>query len=1006
MVLTTQERAITTTREQGHEIGVYLGPKRGWLDESAITTAWLPSPGAGWSDRTGAVLLSSGLTFGHDGRGYSLTFTVANESRTVYADDLAVALTARHWDGAAWSAWQLVMWGYLDGAGRQRQGLNLDQTGERTVTYAGYWDKLAVPAHRFGRPNLATGATVVASTPALATPAAEAPLEYVSQADCAASRLIDGNTDTVAVADVVADPALPALGDVDTPRITRAYAGRTVRTIGAGNEPLFVELGVGHNLTPWGDCESADAFPLGGDGLPSIADRGNQVTTLQTDSPHGGTSALRILARANANPNIGSGVVWEVHSPYVNVPMKLGYWIKAKDATMVGRTVHHRAASYSGQAYDYVVTLPSAWQYFEHVFDSSGAGGGAYLRWNADFWQQGTDLSWDLDDIRLSVGYSSNEYGQGLWFAYDNGAGGVKWINLGQLATPGGTDLRVPADDTIVVCDDVATFRAKFDPGGRTVLQLKNIAPDWFFGPGIGKFKIAHGANPNANGGGAQQYFQYDNVNMSTVDEFNPAALAWQPYQAMHRAAPALTGAYVVEDFPSTGLLGTAYGAAYWWLDLGAYKPTWLTYGVSATDTTLTVDDADEFPDPSQSPWLYECLRIGTERMLYFTKDGNRLGGLARGWGGTVAATHAAGDSVTPDLPFRSGDVGSAQTGWLVDLIELRRKPGTPVIADGAILTSNLLTPTDPSTSAARWERNADWQLWSRFAGNTSDVLSVPPPEGYRQIRHICVVIDRMARSADGAPQRAKLNEVVARKYVPGAGSGYSGHGAGTLSAVLAHLLTQHGQVPASKVTIAGSPLPIGDLPLTPTTVAQAITSLEGSGLLKVWLDPANVVWITPDPASPAFDGTQVTWTWDESNSVGELVATWSAAHAVSQAKVTAREVATLRTYSAAYPPRPATLGTVLEVNGIVVRNAGEARAVAEARYRAGNARRELTVHAGAVTWLRPYLRVLVEYPNLDLGGNMDGINCYVAGWSARLGLDAAGGVLWDCDVSLRELAL
>ncbi|MDT9071199.1 hypothetical protein, partial [Escherichia coli] len=89
--------------------------------------------------------------------------------------DLAVAVVGRHFYQGAYTAWELIAWGYLDGSGRQSRDVGLEATGERLAVYVDYWEKTEVPSHQFGARNLATGATVVGSTPPLDTPAAEAP---------------------------------------------------------------------------------------------------------------------------------------------------------------------------------------------------------------------------------------------------------------------------------------------------------------------------------------------------------------------------------------------------------------------------------------------------------------------------------------------------------------------------------------------------------------------------------------------------------------------------------------------------------------------------------------------------------------------------------------------------------------------------------------------------------------------------------------------------------------
>ena len=145
---TVTEQAITEAHVASQEFGWWLGPRRGDLDEAAIVAGWLPSTGAGWVDQSATVLAEADVPW--EGRGFGLRFTVADEARLTWADDLAVALVARSYLDGAYTAWALVAWGYLTGEGRQRAGVALDQTGERVATYAGYWGQINLPAHRFG----------------------------------------------------------------------------------------------------------------------------------------------------------------------------------------------------------------------------------------------------------------------------------------------------------------------------------------------------------------------------------------------------------------------------------------------------------------------------------------------------------------------------------------------------------------------------------------------------------------------------------------------------------------------------------------------------------------------------------------------------------------------------------------------------------------------------------------------------------------------------------------
>lgn len=69
------------------------------------------------------------------------------------------------------------------------------------------------------------------------------------------------------------------------------------------------------------------------------------------------------------------------------------------------------------------------------------------------------------------------------------------------------------------------------------------------------------------------------------------------------------------------------------------YVETTLGSNISYTDTTISLTDASGFPKRGQ-------LKVGDERILYTGKTGNSLTGCVRGYKGTIAASHTAGDAV------------------------------------------------------------------------------------------------------------------------------------------------------------------------------------------------------------------------------------------------------------------------------------------------------------------------------------------------------------------------
>jgi hypothetical protein len=988
--ISSQHLALLQTHESASRVEVWLGPARGDLDEAAITDGWLPTTGDGWQDMSGSVLLTEGIDLAHDGRGYAITFTVADESRLVWADDLAVAVVSRHWDGAAWTDRTLDAWGYLSGEGRQQLGQNLDQTGQRTATYTGYWDRTTIPAHRFGRRNLAQGATVAGASDALASVTAEAGVEYISQDDNAASKAIDGNADTPYIADVIADPTQPTIGGDTKPRLLRAYAGRTTRSIGAGNEPVWVEVSYTHQVATWGAFTSSGAVPdLFGYGSNTRSD-GQVVSTINTG---GGFYQVRALQQAGSDAM--NGVQWNLDFGLSGRAWKLRLEFKAASPGSIGRRMFATlkdldpGAGAGAQAF---LSLTDQWQTHDLDLDSANYGGVVlrFQNYRGDVSDQDVYFAFRFS---LWVGYSDLQHArentsERLFISYDDGNGVTRTQRIAFDLANGADDWRIPPLGSVIVADDAATFRAKFDPGDRQVFQMRNLQPEWFFGPGVGKVALRYGTNPNRN-----QYAPSGTTLVDSID-FTTNGLSWTPTQGVSRQSPIGTGAFAVEDYPHVGLLPGAYGAAYLWLDLKAYSAPVLTLPMDSTQLTMQVDDGDRLT-PGQE------ASIGSERVLV----GDRTDGdfaIVRHQGGTTAAAHSAGDTVTPRV------AGAAQTGPQWDAVEIRRKPGTPAILAGAVISSNLATPGDPSSGGSKWERHPDWSLVARFDNSAgAEVITVRPQEGVRQARHVCVVIDRMARRG-GVPQRAKLNEVVVREWLPGgnAGGGWSGHGASNVAEVAAHLLTRHGGVPASKVALTASPAPMGDLPVAGAPLSRALANLEDDGALRVWCDPYNAVTVAPDPASPQYDAREPYATLDASVLLGELSGSWGVRAPVAQVRGTFRETATLRTHMISYPDIPGLLGEVVEIRG-TVRSWQDGRDRCEREYRARNARRtpqQATI--GPAPWLRPWLRVVYDSAELDAGGQWQGVNCCIRAFAIRYEAGPGGGAVCTCSLTLQETVL
>lgn len=979
---TLTEAAVTEGRAVSQEVRWFLGPARSVLDETTIVGAWTPIGVAGWTDRSGDVLGSAEVAM--TGRGYQATFTVADEARATWADDLAVAVCVRSYLDGAYTAWALLCLGYLDGSGTQRRGVDLLQTGDRLITYTGYWEQTNLPAHRFGTRNLMDGASLTGSTGALSTPSAEAPKEYISQDDCTGTKAIDGNVDTVAISPLLADAAPPGtIGQTADPRLAWLYAGRTSRTPGAGNEPIAVGLYCQRDaLGGWGAFTNAGT-------VPNLSEQGtnqpNNSYVVGTIDTGNGKYIARILAQPG-NPDAKNYVQWNIGTPN-NVPLRLELTIKAGSTPSIGRTVLLQAGAFDGGVKDTTITLSSSWSTYTFDYDNSGARGFLF-RPRAGRLELATDDLYYEFRLKLYAGYcdESPDHGR-LFLAYDNGAGEQRWIRPAfDLTNPAWT---IPPGKLVFLVDDPVLFKAKFDPGDALVLGLKNLFPGFYFGPGVGKLKLAYNTNPLRNdySGGTTPYTGGGTL----IEEINFATngLTWSPFASLERRSPSGTGGLVVNDYPQPSLnTASSYGPSWWQYSLPTYVAPRLTAPVSIGGTRLPVDDSEEFP-PSGN--VYVGNSPGPYGVAAFTgKDGDSL---------ILAVPLLNAYGVGTQLWAEYG--GARRTTWLVDGVRVRRKPGTPQIADGKVITTSLPSPGSPSPD---YERGTDWDLYGAFA-DVSDEAALAAPEGPRPVAGLTAIIARMAQPY-GVVERGKVNEIVAYQHKPGnAAGGWVGHAVTHLSAVLGHLLTQHGSVPLSKVSVVGSTPQIGDLPVTPTTLAQAVDQLCRSGRLTVTADPYGAVTIAPDPASPAYTAATVVYTFTEANVLGTVEAGWTRAHAVAQVRYTAREAASMRVYTGRYPSRPAQLGQIVELRDLLVRSGREAVDSGEAEYRSGNARRSYRFSTGFAPWLRWGDRVVCDFPSLDASGAHVGINCYVAAIRHTIRVDRGGAYLTSA-LELREAAL
>ena len=705
--------------------------------------------------------------------------------------------------------------------------------------------------------------------------------------------------------------------------------------------------------------------------------------------------------QVEAKQNVGNP--FQQHGPQWNLytgarPFRVAFRYKAAEPASVGKAMH---VTHGGAA---TVVLGLDFQDYEYRGDATGAGLLVLRFQGGDNNNPQSNLTtrtlFEIEDLRVSVGFSDmffqGQTGYKLSLASDDGLGHQVVTRIAGNIAPW-EDWRIPADDSVIFAYNPSDFKAKFDPGHATVYALRTMMPNLRLVP------PPTGARVKLCTASSAIRDNYDHPSLTTIQEivFNNAngGVAWQPYQSLVRTNPTGTGFLVPETHPRVGLWPDVLGSGFWWVNLGAYQPTYTTLPVAAGATTVSLADPGEFPASGQA----------TIEGAAFSYTGVNLSGLTGCTG--IGAAHNSG---VPVIPYASG---AAQTGWLVGTVELRRKAGTPVIQAGAVIASSRANPSDPSQPdalGARWERQADWTLvarWDYGAATTIPAMVWVPPGGVApQYRHVALVIDRMARVA-GVPQRAKLNELLVYQFRPGAGAAgnWMDSASLTVADVVAHLLVQYGPVPANKVTLgdntASGYAPVGDLPIAPATLARSIAALGDGGLVTVALDSLNNVLVEATPASPRFSRPALALTVTEDLLLEPVEAQWAVAHSAAQVRVTARDVASLRQYVVRSPTTAADLGDVSDIGPIFVRSAQEARDVAQAQFRAKAARRRYTLTLGACPWLAARQRFLLNLPDLDPSGQHIGVNVVVESFEHQFrSLD--GLMVWNSKVTLAEWAL
>ncbi len=1006
---------------------------------SLLVPGWLPNPGP-WVDVTNQVQRTMQWTHTRSVvSGPKLDITIFNESRIAWLEGKPVVLVAQHWADGVLGAREVVMWGYLQGEGEQEFDYKTGvQRGKRSVGVAVEWTNIPIPALTFGRPNLMAGATFDASKSVAILPSNQLSQEahygeFISQSTADGSMGIDGNPDTVVVSNLLAQLEPNAvLGDtvqliggewLPVPRILRAYFDQPWGTdTGEGGTCGFIELAChAHHIT-WGNMENPAAVPAFyetdvGSPYPAVINNAFIDTDFEAGQGRNGGQALYVRFKnqsASAHPENGPYIQWNTSSNWRNYPAKLTFWVKARFAGSVGKSLWVQlkpAAPDENTTQEVHLILTDQYVKYTLNIDSLGRYGGVMMRFRSEInGVASQDMIWLLDDLTITVGYSdqlhSDHTGSRFTIAWDNGHGteGRHVLYFDRMADAGWS---IPPEGTIIVANDANALRARFNPGDIQVITMRNKAPLWWFGPLTGaRLKTQFGNNPSR--------VDYDNDagTNNTIEELLFSGLNWDAYggnpSAIRRNSPVSTGAFVQEDYPRFGVNTQSSGPSYFTYDLGEFIPP--TLGVTLTQTGLLAQttNGDYYGQVG-------VMQIDDEMISYVANDDGALTLSQRGFNpfgapfgfghpnGPIA--HNNGARVYPVLN------NVKQTGHRVADVSIFRRAGTAKIRDGKVLYSNAANPGSPSPNFERTV-GGDWKVFSFFSNGSSESVTVTSPEPkFVQARWLSVIIANMEpHPVYGDPQRGKFNEVTARPYFPGAsGEGnYRGRQVSRLHEAVGHLMVVWGGVPLTKFTVDPSVqnVPMDFTSIAPNMLTTILEQLLSSASLMIVTDGYGAVRLTPSPESAFFVDPQIANVWGLGSYRANPAARWTKRQQVSQVVAVGREVAAMRTHRVAYPDIAARRGRVLEIKDVTVLGIDQLRDFARAKYRQANAQRTPPTTTGYVPGLAVLQRNLVDLGDLDLGGQMVGVNVYVNGYVVRVTPGAQGSTLWRTDLDQAELMI
>lgn len=971
---------------------VYLGPLR---DEAPLPVTqdgadWTPV--GGWTDVS--ALVASGQV-DWDTHEHVLTLTLWNAAldTSIWLDDRQIIARARWLDPAGnFTAWQVAFAGYLTGekptAAVSRDRFGLHRSGTVVARQEWYYTaKRRLPHLTFGAVDLAAGRPTTASS-TLVNPAGEIGLEYLTTSNVGPDQAVDGNRDTLWIANTLADPVLaPVLSTGSQVIIGDVYNGAAGLPIGGNGRCRYIGL--------WAAQATVDTFEVNTAGWKAI--RSTVITRTNAWAASGAWSML-LSATGPA-----AGAQRDYGGLAVEVECAVSFTLRSALGTP--QVVNVIVSGDQGKGIDLVAPTDPLGRRYTIRWPSSH-GGTLSIRFATT--REATGGAWYVDDVRVSGGVNLAEQGQPyrrLWLVWDNGLGGSGYADIANNLDG---ILVIPGDRWVFLVDDADLFRSQFDVGDAQIIQYRGLSAltALDFGSQRGRLQLAYYRRwPDLPGTGG---VVWDDLQFNVQPAFAVTSSLVRTV-----VTPAT---YVVRTNPAPGGEPNA-GAAWLNVDLGSWTgPTLAVALGTTTPVIVTLNTTDKLPG-------YGYCYVETER-VWLEKLSATDVRLTR----TAPVAHVLGSPLYVEID------GVRATLPPVSIVGWQRRPGTPTIQDFDMIGSILPSPRDPSVpdqAGNTWGTHADWfnlatvrgwsaPSWAAVIDRDGDWSQTvwPPVVGYtagwgRQMRHLRLVIHRMQPWL-GQAQRAKVNSLFAIEadLAAGGSGGFAGLGQTDLRGVVGHLLTQYAGVPPAQVVInRGNADGIGwssnasSLPIAASTVAEAIISLEARGRMQVFCSPGGLVRVNPDPMSTSAAFQAPTITWSTTNTV-KLNAQQLAGHAVAQVVVTARNEVSGEVYVAAYPKAALPLGEIVQVDDVILGSQADAVIHAQRVFRQANARWRVNIETGGrwMTLPRPFSRNLVNITLLDSAGvELGNRSAMVDGFQWALERQSDGGH-WRLNLSLKEL--